>query len=327
MAESRSVLADYLGTQQDDLVYVTNATVGVNIVARSLDLGPRDEVLATDHEYGACDRTWRFLSQKLGFSYISQPISLPVTSTENIIEQLWRGVTAQTKVIFLSHITSPTAIIFPVAEVCRRARAQGILTVVDGAHAPGQIPLNLEEINADFYTDNLHKWLCAPKGAGFLYARSAVQDLLEPLVVSWGWDSKVPGPSQFVDYHEWQGTRDLAAFLSVHSAVEFQKAHDWDKVRGDCHALAIEAETGICRLIGLPSLYSNDTWFAQMVSAVLPLETDIVALKESLYEEHRIEVPLMEWNGEKLIRVSIQGYNLTEDIDTLMTALGDWFIG
>jgi len=327
MAVSRTVLAEYLGTQRDNLVYVTNATVGVNIVARSLELGPGDDVLATDHEYGACDRTWRFLSQKQGFSYINQSISLPVTSTENFIEQLWRDVTAQTKVIFLSHITSPTAIIFPVAEVCRRAREQGILTVVDGAHAPGQIPLNLEEINADFYSGNLHKWLCSPKGAGFLYARPEVQDVLEPLVVSWGYEAEKPGSSQFVDYQEWQGTRDVAAFLSVPAAIEFQIKHDWDKVQEACHVLAVEVEARICKLTGLPSLYSDDAWFAQMISAVLPVGTDIVALKEFLYAERRIEVPLMEWNGKKLIRISIQGYNSREDVDTLMTALCDWFSG
>jgi isopenicillin-N epimerase len=322
MAEARSALAGYLGTQRDDLVYVMNATVGVNIVARSLDLGPGDEVLATDHEYGACDRTWRFLSQKQGFSYINQPISLPLASTEGFIDQLWRGVTAYTKVIFLSHITSPTAIIFPVAEVCRRARGQGILTVVDGAHAPGQLPLDLEEIGADTYTGNLHKWLCAPKGAGFLYAHPEVQDLLEPLVVSWGWGSEMPGPSQFVDYHEWQGTRDLAAFLSVPTAIQFQQEHDWDRVRDGCHALAVDSEACICALTGLPSLYSSDNWFVQMFSARLPVETDIVALKSRLYEEFRVEVPLIEWNSNKLIRVSVQGYNTQQDLKRLLEALG-----
>ena len=159
MAASRAVLADYFGIQRDNLVYVTNATVGVNIVARSLELGIGDEVLATNHEYGACDRTWRFLSQKHGFAYINQPISVPLASMEDFIEQFWQSVTPHTKVIFLSHITSPTATIFPVAEVCRRASAQDILTVVDGAHAPGQIPLNLEEVGADFYIGNLHKWM------------------------------------------------------------------------------------------------------------------------------------------------------------------------
>jgi isopenicillin-N epimerase len=321
MAVSRTALAEYLGTRRDNLVYVTNATVGVNTVIRSLSLGPGDEVLATDHEYEACDRTWRFLSRKQGFSYKKQSISLPISSAENFVEQLWQGVTARTKVIFLSHITSPTAIIIPVAKVCRRARAQGILTIVDGAHSPGQIPLNLEEIHADFYTGNLHKWLCAPKGAGFLYARAEVQDLLEPLVVSWGWESEMPGPSQFVDYHEWQGTRDIAAFLSVPAAIEFQKKYDWDKVRDNCHAQAVEAESRIHEMTGLSSLCSSDIWYAQMVSILLPVETDIVMLKACLYEEFKIEVPLMEWNANKLIRVSVQGYNTREDVERLVEVL------
>ena len=325
MGDARAVLADYLGTQRDNLVYVTNTTVGVNIVARSLDLRSGDEVLATNHEYGACDRAWRFLSQKRGFVYTNQPVSMPLTSADDFIEQLWQGVTPRTKVIFLSHITSPTAIIFPVAEACHRARQQGILTVVDGAHAPGQIPLDIEEISADFYTGNLHKWLCAPKGAGFLYARPEVQALLEPLVVSWGWESEKPGPSKFVDHHEWWGTRDIAAFLSVPAAIEFQKEHDWDKVRDSCHDLAVAAEECIRNLSGSPSNYADDSWFAQMMSIQLPGETDILTLKGCLYNEHLIEVPIIDWNGHKLIRVSVQGYNTMKDIDVLIEALSGWF--
>lgn len=321
MAASRAILADHFGTQRDNLVYVTNATVGVNIVARSLDLSSGDEVLATDHEYGACDRTWRFLSQKQGFCYINQPISVPLASAEDFIEQLWRRVTKRTKVIFLSHITSPTAIVFPVAEICRRAREQGILTVIDGAHAPGQISLNLEEIGADFYTGNLHKWLCAPKGAGFLYARPEVQSMLEPLIVSWGWESEKPGPSQFVDHHEWWGTRDIAPFLSVPAAIQFQREHDWGSVCANCHELALDAEARILQLTGLQSMYFNDTWFAQMISVKIPFETDIVALKTWLYEGFRIEVPVMKWKEAGLIRISVQGYNTAKDIEALLVAL------
>ena len=231
------------------------------------------------------------------------------------------------KVIYLSHITSPTAIVFPVGAVCRLAREQGILTVVDGAHVPGQIHLNLEETGADFYTGNLHKWLCAPKGAGFLYARSEVQDILEPLIVSWGYDAERPGPSKFVDHHEWWGTRDIAAFLSVPAAIQFQRENDWGQVRVACHVLAVEARSRIREMTGLPSIHIDDSWFAQMVAARLPAETDILALKEYLYNECHIEVPLVEWNGSKLIRVSFQGYNTTEDIDSLILALNNWDYG
>ena len=170
-----------------------------------------------------------------------------------------------------------------------------------------------------------YKWLCAPKGAGFLYARPEKQDLLEPLVVSWGYQSEKPGPSRFVDHHEWWGTRDIAAFLSAPAAIQFQEDHDWDNVRAACHDLAVDVEARIRELTSLSSLYADDTWFAQMISAQLPVETDITALKTYLYDEHHIEVPLMEWNGRKLIRVSIQGYNTEDDIDALIKALSSWF--
>ena len=321
MAISRAALSEFLGTLRDNLVYVVNATVGVNIVARSLDLNPGDEVLTTDHEYGACDRTWEFLAGKRGYSYKKQAIPIPVKSKDAFVEQLWKGVTPHTKVIYLSHITSPTATIFPVLEVCRRAREQGILTVVDGAHAPGQIHLSLEEVGADFYTGNLHKWLCNPKGAGFLYARPEVQDLLEPLVVSWGYESEKRGPSQFVDHHQWWGTRDIAAFLSVPAAIQFQAEHDWDSVRTACHDLAMKAETRICALTGLSSLYENDSWYAQMFVVQLPVEIELPTLKAKLYDEYQVEVPVVAWNDYKMIRVSVQGYNTQKNIQRLIGAL------
>lgn len=324
LADSRAALAATLGAGRDDLVYVSNATVGVNSVARSLALGPGDEVLASDHEYGACDRAWRFLAAKRGFAYIHQPVPVPLADREALVEQLWQGVTARTRLIFLSHITSPTATIFPVAAVCRRARQAGILTLVDGAHAPGQIPLDLGATGADFYAGNLHKWLCAPKGAGFLYARPEVQGLLEPLVVSWGWESEQPGPSAFVDQYEWQGTRDLSAFLAVPAAIRFQQEHDWGRVQADCHALALEAESRVRSLTGLPSLYADDSWYAQMTALRLPAGTDPVALKAYLYDTCRIEVPLIEWNGSVLLRVSVQGYNSAGDIEALVSALRGW---
>jgi isopenicillin-N epimerase len=322
MQKSREALGEYFNTSANNLVYTSNVTVSINIVARSLKLGPNDEVLASDHEYGACDRTWRFLASENGFKYINQPIPLPVTTLETFVDDFWQGVTPRTKVIFLSHITSPTAIIFPVAEVCRRAREQGILTVVDGAHAPGQIPLDLEAIGADFYGGNLHKWLCAPKGAGFLYARPDAQHILKPLVVSWGYESEIPGESQFVDHYEWIGTRDIAAFLAVPDAIQFQAKHDWDSVRATAHELLRYAQREICELSGLPALHPDDkAWFAQMGTAPLPVESDLGKLKTRLYDDYRIEVPLILWNGRKLIRISVQGYNDQNDIDKLLSAL------
>lgn len=322
MAHSRAVLGEYVGTHADNLVYTQNVTIALNIIARSLGLGMNDEVLATDHEYGAMDRMWRFLAKERGFRYINQQIGTPLSREEEFIDCFWQGVSSHTRVIFISHITSSTAIIFPVEEIIRRARESGIITIIDGAHAPGQIPLQLDSLGADFYCGNLHKWLCAPKGAGFLYAAPESQHLLRPLVISWGYESETPGNSEFVDHHEWWGTRDMAAFLSVQAAIEFQKKNHWEEVRESCHELARDALRRICELTGQASLHSGaDHWFRQMVSAPLPAATDILVLKERLYNEYRIEVPLIDWSGNKLVRVSVQGYNTGRDIDELCRAL------
>jgi len=330
MAESRSALGKYVGTHADNLVYTQNVTISLNIVARSLDLGPGDEVLSTDHEYGALDRTWRFLSRERGFSYFNHPIVFPLTSEQDFIDDFWSGVTPNTRVIFLSHITSATAIIFPIAEIVRRTREAGIISIVDGAHVPGQIDLKIDSLGVDFYGGNLHKWLCAPKGAGFLYASPAMQNLLKPLVVSWGYESETSSGSTFIDHNEWWGTRDMAAFLAVPAAIEFQEKYQWDKVRDLCHELALDAQRRICEITGLAPLHSqplvsaqdgSGNWFRQMFTARLPMEVDVVTLKNRLYEDYRIEVPVHEWNGNKLIRVSVQGYNTRRDIDKLCRAL------
>jgi len=320
MRSSREALAKFLGTSAGNLIYVQNVTIALNIVARSLELGTGDEVLSTDHEYGAMDRTWRFLSKERGFAYINRPVEL--TSKEAFVESFWRGVTPRTKVIFLSHITSPTATIFPVEEIIYRAREKNIITIIDGAHVAGQLPLNLDTLGADFYGGNLHKWLCAPKGAGFLYARPEVQHLLKPLVVSWGYESEAPSGSTFIDHHEWWGTRDVAAFLTVPTAIQFQQDHDWGKVRSACHQLAVETWQRINDLTGLAPLHpSADEWFAQMIVSPLPADTDIVEMKRQLYDQHRIEIPLIDWHGHKLIRLSVQGYNSKGEMDRLLTAL------
>jgi isopenicillin-N epimerase len=329
MANAREQLAIYLGASADELVYFSNPTTAINMIARSLDLKPGDEILATDHEYGAMDRTWRFICSQTGANYVQTPCPLPMTTPTAFVEGFWKGVNEHTRVIFISHITSPTALIFPVEEICRRARQAGILSVIDGAHAPGQIPLNLTTLGADIYTGACHKWLMAPKGAAFLYARREVQPRLMPLVVSWGFESIHPSQSQFIDYHEWQGTRDLAAFLSVPAAIEFQSTHNWETVRQDCHRLAVQTRRRINTLTGLeavcPDEYSQfeatHAWFRQMFLARLPDEVDLEQMKRRLYTEHHIEAPLIDWNQQKFIRVSIQGYNDQGNVDALLGVL------
>ena len=324
LAEARGKLADYLGCSADEIVYFPNPTTGINMVVRSLELRPGDEILTTDHEYGAMDRTWRFICKKTGAKYIQQPIPLPVCTHDEFLAQFWEGVTDRTRLIFLSHITSPTALIFPVDEICRRARDAGILSIIDGAHAPGQIPVNLHEIDADLYTGACHKWMQSPKGSSFLYARPEIQERLDPLVISWGYEAD-PGfasGNKFIDYHEWQGTRDLAAFLTVPTAIEYMAEKQWDQVRNGCHQLAVMARQRINTLTGLrPICPEGEGWLGQMFTARLP-DIDIQAIKVGLYDQFKVEVPLTRWNDQTFIRVSIQAYNTEGDIDTLLRGLG-----
>ncbi|MGW8224275.1 MAG: aminotransferase class V-fold PLP-dependent enzyme [Anaerolineales bacterium] len=326
LAEARSILGDYLNVPPNDLVFTTNPTTAINMVVRSLGLEPGDEILSSTHEYGAMDRTWRYICEKTGAHYIQRPIPLPVSTHQEFVEHFLAGVSPRTKVIFLSHITSQTALIFPVKEICRRAREMGILSIIDGAHAPGQIPLDLREIEADIYTGACHKWLCAPKGSAFLYAHPEIQSRLDPLVVSWGFQSEKPGPSQFVDFHEWQGTRDLAAFLAVPAAIQYQQVNQWHLVRDRCHQLALQAQNLVNNLTGLDGLSpASAQWFEQMVTVRLPGQTDHETLKIYLYDEHNIEVVTQSWQDRPYLRVSFQAYNEESDLHALVAALEIYF--
>jgi isopenicillin-N epimerase len=323
MRESRKLLGEYLYVDGDDLVYIPNATYGVNIVARSLNLEVGDEILSTDHEYGACDYTWEYIGGKTGAKYIRQPIPLPVASEEEILEEFWRGVPPRTKAIYISHITSPTALRLPVEKICQRARQAGILSIVDAAHSPGQMPLDLQRLGADFVFGNCHKWMLSPKGAAFLYVRRDVQSLVEPLIVSWGYKStaETTTGSCFVDILQWTGTKDPAAALSVPAAIRFMRDHDWDAVRQECHLLLRETISRICDLTGLPPLYPLDSdFYFQMGIAPLP-GSNLTSLKSRLYDEYNIEVPLIQWNDRQFIRISVQGYNTWDDLDALVDAL------
>jgi len=323
LKESRRMLGEYLNADADDLVYISNATHGVNIIARSLDLKPGDEILTTDHEYGACDYTWDFICGKTGAKYIHQSIPLPIHSEDEIVDQIWQGITPRTKVVYVSHITSPTALRLPVEKVCQRARNAGILSIVDAAHSPGQIPVDLQALGADVVFGNCHKWMLNAKGSAFLYVRREVQHLVEPLIVSWGYNAtrETTTGSRFIDLFQWTGTKDPAAALTVPTAIQFMKEHNWDEVRTECHTLLYQAIERICNLTDMLPLYPLDSdFYSQMGIAPLPL-SDIIVLKSRLYDEYKIEVPLIQWRERQFIRISVQGYNNQEDIDALVSAL------
>jgi len=326
--EARTHLATYLNVGADDLVFIQNATAGINVIARSLPLAQDDEVLTTDLEYGALDQTWQHICSKTGSRYLRQPVPFPVDDPSAVVDAIWSGVTPRTKVLFMSHITSGTALTLPVTPLCRRAREAGVLTVIDGAHVPGHLPLDLGALGADVYAGNCHKWLCAPKGSAFLYVRPEQQTWVESLIVSWGWvpESGHHRPSQnFVSRNQWQGTRDLAAFLAVPAAIAFQKEHDWDTVRAECHEQTVDTWLRITDLTGLPPLSANPreggwAWFSQMVANPLPA-VNAEAFKRRLYDDYRIEIPIHRWGDGSLVRVSVQGYNSTSDLDQLVAAI------
>jgi isopenicillin-N epimerase len=294
LTAARAALASFLGARGDDLVFVPNATSGLNPVIRSLELRPGDEVLTTAHEYGAITRTWDFAGATL---VVCAP------------EELASRIGPHTRAVSVSHVTSPTAIVLPVVEICAAARARGALAIVDGAHAPGQLPLDLEALGADVYAGNCHKWLCAPKGAGFLWARPEHQRWIEPLVVSWGYRDE----ADFGERHGWQGTRDPSAYLAVPKAIEVHATFDAQGQR----ALADEAERRLVRL-GLTRVPGEPAPFMRAVE--LP-PGDPGELWQRLYAEHRVEVPVYEWDGRRILRVSIGPYNDEDDVERLVSAL------
>jgi len=323
LLESRQALGEYLNADAAELVYIPNATHGANIIARSLKLQTGDAILTTDHEYGACDYTWEFVCKQTGAKYVHQHIPLPVSANDEIMEQFLSGVTPRTKAVYLSHITSPTALCLPVAEICRRAHEKGLLTIVDVAHSPGQMRVDLKQLGADVAFGNCHKWMLAPKGAAFLYVRHEIQDLIEPLIVSWG---SHPTPetttgSRYIDLLQWTGTKDPTAALTVPAAIQFMREHNWDEVRCQSHELLRQAIGRVCDLTSLPPVYPLDSdFFHQMGVAPLP-PCDPLLLKKRLYDEYKIEVPLTQWQGRQFVRISIQGYNTQDDVDKFMSAL------
>ena len=327
LRKARSRLGAYLKADPGNLVFIPNATFGVNIIASSLDFLPGDEVLTSNHEYGACDNVWSYWSQKKGIKVIRQPIPLPLPSMDEVVEIFWNGVTNQTRLIFLSQITSSTAVRFPVEEICKRAQEAGIMTLIDGAHAPGQIELNLEDLEADFYSGNCHKWLLAPKGAAFLYTKPERQDLIQPLVVSWGWGKNCPyqSDSQYHAYLEWWGTIDPAPYLAVPAAIQFQKDHDWAAVRKECRRLLENGLAEIDSITGMPSIYGKDQDnYLQLAAAELPKDLRPDKLQSWLYEKFNIEIPVIDWEGRWFIRPSVQGYNTEGDLELLVSALQEY---
>ncbi|MBN1248660.1 MAG: aminotransferase class V-fold PLP-dependent enzyme, partial [Anaerolineae bacterium] len=310
LADARAALGAYLGVSADDLVYFSNPTTAIRLICRSLQLSPGDEILTTDWEYPSVNSAWDLTAYLGDVKIRRQPVPVPFTTPEMFVDSLWAGVSSRTRIISISHISFSNALIFPVAEVCKRAREAGILTFIDGAHAPSQIPLNLTALDADVYLGACHKWLCAPKGAGFAYAHLRVHAMLtDALIRSNPNEVRVlPEPGQFVPQYQYQGTRDPAAFLSVPEAIHFQAEHDWEAQRHRCHALASQTLTRITGLTGLAPLSPDSSdYFSQMVC--IPVPSDRTTAIWEAIKARNIVVPLLGVHDRHFLRVSFQAYN------------------
>lgn len=318
---SRKALATYLNCNDKDLVYVTNPSYAVNIIAKSLQLQAGDEILTTDLEYGACDKTWEYYCKKSGAVYKKQPIEFPLKNKEDFITQFFKGATAKTKMVFISHITSSTGLRLPIEEICAFAKEKGWLTFVDGAHGPGQVPVDLATLQADIYTGACHKWMLTPKGSSFLYVKKEYQNLFDPLVVSWGYNAMFPSDSKFLDYHQMQGTRDFSAFLTIPAAIEFMQQNNWESVTTNCNKLVLENALPLCKLLKTEPIAPITTDFtAQLFSAVIKT-TEPEKLKAHLYTDYKIEVPVMRHGNRNYLRYSINAFNDQGDLDSLFAAL------
>jgi isopenicillin-N epimerase len=319
---ARDQLAQFIGASADSLIFVENATAGMNIVADSFQLHPGDEVLLTDHEYGAVVRIWQRACERVGANVTTARLPLPFTTTEETVDALFSQVTHGTRLIVVSHITSPTAVILPVAEICRRARERGIALCIDGPHAPAQIPLDIASLGCDFYAASCHKWLSAPFGSGFLYVAKEHQPRIRPPVLSWG--RLPPQPIEnWSDEFFWSGTRDSSPYLAIPDAIRFMQNASLDFFQSGAHALAQYARHQLVELTQLePIIPDSPAWYGSMAHVPLP-PGDRAKLQDAFWQQHHIEVPIVDWGGRRYIRVSCHFYNTPEQIDRLVIALRD----
>lgn len=319
--EAAEAVGRFVGTGGRNLVLLPNATTAMNVVASSLLMQPGDEVLLNDHEYGAVLRTWRRRCEQDGSRVVVATLSSPLKTAAELVETLFAAVTSRTRLIVVSHVTSPTAVVLPIEEICRRAYDHGIAVCVDGPHALAMRDVQLDRLNCDFYCVSAHKWLSAPFGSGFLYVHPRRQGDIRPLVTSWGKRTTADVPPAWTDEFRWSGTNDPSAFLAMPAAIDFLNRVGLDAFRRHTHALARESRQRIEELTGLPALVPDDfAWYGSMITLPLP-DGDGPALQTKLHERFGIEVPIVVWNDRRHVRPSFHLYNTLDDLDRLVSAL------
>jgi isopenicillin-N epimerase len=326
----RAEAARFLGAQARDLVFVTNATTGVNAVARSLKLRRGDELLTTNQDYNACHNVLVEAARRAGAKLVTARIPFPLESPDEIIAAVMRAVTPRTRLAMLDHITSNSAVVVPVARLIRKLEARGVDTLVDGAHAPGMLPLNLSKLSPAYYTGNLHKWVCAPKGAAFLWVRRDKQAQVQPAVVSHGNNTPRPGHSAFQDRFDWAGTFDPTAWLCVGEAIRWMERllpGGWPAIREANHALAVSARRLLCQRLNIEPPCPEEM-LGSMATLPLPERFQgrprsgkIDAGQLRLYDEFGIEAPFVRVNRRGYFRISAHLYNSLSEYEYLANAM------
>jgi isopenicillin-N epimerase len=328
--QARERLAQFLDADPRRLLFTANVTAAINTVAAALRLAAPGEILLTDHEYGAMHWCWERAAQRLGLTLRTFPLPILACTPDEIVDAFCNAVTERTRVLFFSHVLSPTGLVLPARELCAEARRRAILTVIDGAHAPAMIPVDLAALDCDFYGGNCHKWLLAPTGAGFLYIGPGGDGRLQPLQVSWGWHHDRAhadvrdefGATPRLRAFEFEGTRDLCPWLAVPAAIDFQAGLGWERIRGRIAELVAYVRHRLTGLAGLsPATPTDPRLHGAMTAFRLPAGTQAEVLRRGLWESHRIEAPIIERPEGLLIRVSTHFYNTREEIDRLAAAL------
>jgi len=329
---ARVELGAFIGAEPLDLAFVPNATAGINAVLRSLRIAPGDELLVTDHAYNACRNALDFVAADRRARVVVVPMEFPIGSADRVLEAVLERVSPRTRFALVDHVTSPTGLVFPIERLVRALAAEGVDTLVDGAHAPGMLPLDVTAVGAAYYAGNCHKWVCAPKGAGFLHVRRDRQPEVRPIAISHGANSPRRDRSRFLVEFDWTGTVDPTAYLCVPEAIRFMGSllpGGWPEVMARNRALALEARAILARALGVPPP-SPDSMVGSL--AAVPLPDGLAAdggtvdgdpLQVALFEKHKIEVPLPPWPAppKRLLRISAQAYNRFEDYERLAQVL------
>ncbi len=320
VAAAKAVVGRFLGMASADFGFITNATGGVNAVLRSRTFRPGEEIVSTTHVYNAVRQTMRYVAERTGAVAREIEVPFPVASPHELVAAIDAGLTDRTTLLILDHVSSPTAVVFPVAEITELCAARGIELLIDGAHAPGMLPLDVAAIGAAYYTGNLHKWVSAPPGAAFLWVHPDRQPSIHPNTISHHLGEGLA--SEF----EWQGTRDVTPWLSVPAAIDFFASIGWDRVMSHNHQLATWAQQHLCARWGVtPATPLDGSMLGSMATVALPQDarrfSGCAELQRAIFDCFRIEVPVVDWGGGWWVRVSCHVYNRAEDYERLAEAV------